>query len=106
FDRVIVQYDRALQYVLARQTATLLVALGTLALTVLLYMAIPKELFPTQDTGQLQVRVEAPESIAYPRMATLQQEVARELLEDPAVDTIASFVGVDAANNTMLHTGR
>jgi multidrug efflux pump len=75
-------------------------------LTVLLYIAIPKGLFPTQDTGQLQVRVEAPQSVSYLRMAELQQEVARLMLEDPSVQSIASFVGVDAANNTMLHTGR
>ena len=106
FDRVIHHYDRALVWVLDRQALTLLVALGTLVLTVLLYMFIPKGLFPTQDTGQLQVRVEAPQSVSYPRMAALQQDVARALLEDPSVQSIASFVGVDAANNTMLHTGR
>src|SRR5690606_31989835 len=106
FDRVIHRYDQALTWVMARETLTLLVALATLALTVLLYIAIPEGLFPTQNTGQLQVRVEASQSISYPRMAALQQEVVRELMEDPAVETIASFVGVDAANNTMLHTGR
>jgi multidrug efflux pump len=106
FDAVIARYDRALVWVLARQKLTLLVALGTLVLTVLLYLLIPKGLFPTQDTGQLQVRVEASQSISYPRMAELQQQVAAELLQDPAVLSIASFVGVDAANNTMLHTGR
>jgi multidrug efflux pump len=106
FDRVIRRYDVALTWVLARQKLTLLVALATLVLTVILYMAIPKGLFPVQDTGQLQVRVESSQSISYPRMAAVQQEVARVLLEDPAVQSIASFVGVDAANNTMLHTGR
>ncbi|MBC5767709.1 efflux RND transporter permease subunit [Ramlibacter albus] len=106
FDWVIGHYDRALVWVLARQRLTLLVALGTLLLTVLLYIAIPKGLFPIQNTGQLQVRVEAPQSVSFPRMAELQQEVARLMAEDPAVTSIASFVGVDAANNTMLHTGR
>jgi multidrug efflux pump len=106
FDAFIARYDRALVWVLARERATLAVALLTLVLTVLLYIAIPKGLFPTQDTGQLQVRVEAAQTVSYPRMAQLQQEVARALLEDPAVQSIASFVGVDAANNTMLHTGR
>jgi multidrug efflux pump len=100
------QAHHALTWVLERQKLTLLVALGTFLFTVLLYIAIPKGLFPTQDTGQLQVRVEAGQSISYPAMATLQQEVAKELLEDPDVQSIASFVGVDAANNTMLHTGR
>jgi multidrug efflux pump len=106
FDRVVHKYDGALTWVLAREKLTLLVALGTLLFTVLLYVAIPKGLFPVQDTGQLQVRVDAGQSISYPRMAALQQDVARQLLEDPAVESIASFVGVDAANNTMLHTGR
>jgi multidrug efflux pump len=106
FDRVVHHYDRALTWVLARQALTLLVALGTLLFTVLLYVAIPKGLFPTQNTGQLQVRVEAAQSISYPRMAQLQQDVARFMLQDPDVASIASFVGVDAANNTMLHTGR
>ncbi|MBI5277118.1 MAG: efflux RND transporter permease subunit [Burkholderiales bacterium] len=106
FDRLIHHYDRALVWVLARQGATLLVALGTLVLTVLLYIWIPKGLFPTQDSGQLQVRVEAPQSVSYTRMARLQQQVAQQLVEDPSVASIASFVGVDAANNTMLHTGR
>ena len=91
---------------LERERATLLVALATLVLTVLLYIWIPKGLFPTQDTGQLQARVEASQSVSYPRMAQLQQEVARRLMEDPDVETLSSFVGVDAANNTMLHTGR
>ncbi len=105
-DRIIRRYDTALVWVLARQRLTLLVALGTLALTVLLYVLIPKGLFPTQNTGQLQARVQAAESVSYPRMAQLQQEVARRLMEDPEVASLASFVGVDAANNTMLHTGR
>ncbi|NOK07350.1 multidrug transporter subunit MdtC, partial [Myxococcus xanthus] len=87
FDRVIHHYDRALTWVLARQKLTLLVALGTLVFTVLLYIAIPKGLFPTQNTGQLQVRVEAAQSISYPRMAQLQQDVAKRMLEDPAVQS-------------------
>ena len=106
FDRVIRRYDHALTWVLAREKLTLLVALGTLLLTVLLYVIIPKGLFPVQNTGQLQVRVEAQQSISYPAMAALQQDVARALLRDERVDSISSFVGVDAANNTMLHTGR
>jgi multidrug efflux pump len=106
FDRVIERYDQALGWVLARQTLTLLVALATLVLTVLLYIVIPKGLFPTQNTGQLQARVEASQSVSYPKMAAMQQEVARLLMEDPDVTTLSSFVGVDAANNTMLHTGR
>ncbi|MEJ7929942.1 efflux RND transporter permease subunit [Ramlibacter sp. AN1015] len=106
FGAVIGWYDRALQRVLAHQGATLLVAVGTLALTALLWVAIPKGLFPTQNTGQLQVRVQAQESVSFARMAELQQEVARALLRDPAVAGLSSYVGVDAVNNTMLHTGR
>ena len=104
-DRVIVQYDHALVWVLKRQGLTLLVALATLLLTVILYITIPKGLFPTQDTGQLKARIEASQAVSYERMATLQQAAASALLEDPAVDTLSSLVGVDAANNTMLHTG-
>ena len=106
FSNVIVRYDHGLTWVLKRQGLTLFVALATLALTVLLYILIPKGLFPTQDTGQLQARVQAAESISYARMAQLQQATAQAILEDPDVENLSSFVGVDAANNTMLHTGR
>ncbi|NRR29838.1 efflux RND transporter permease subunit [Oxalobacteraceae bacterium] len=106
FDRVIGHYDVALNWVLARQGLTLLVALATLVLTVLLYIVIPKGLFPTQDTGQLQARVETAQAVSYQRMAALQQAAAKAILEDPDVESLSSLVGVDAANNTMLHTGR
>jgi multidrug efflux pump len=106
FDRLIARYDRGLHWVLARQGLTLLIALATMVLTVVLYIAIPKGLFPTQDTGQLQGRVTAAQDVSFERMATLQQEAVRALSADPAVDNIASFIGVDAANTTMLHTGR
>jgi multidrug efflux pump len=105
FDAVVARYDRALVWVLERQNATLLFALGTLVVTVLMYMAIPKELFPTQDTGQLQARVETSETVSYARMAALQQAVAKTILGDPDVESLSSLIGVDAANNTMLHTG-
>ena len=100
------RYDSALSWVLQRQGLTLLVALATLLLTVLLYAWIPKGLFPTQDTGQLQARVETAQSVSYARMAELQQATAQALLQDPDVASLSSFIGVDAANNTMLHTGR
>ncbi|HQS31230.1 MAG: multidrug transporter subunit MdtC [Polaromonas sp. 39-63-203] len=106
FDNVIVRYDHALVWVFQRQGATLVVALATLLLTVLLYVLIPKGLFPTQDTGQLQAQVVTAQSVSYARMAGLQQAAARAILEDPDVSTLSSFIGVDAANNTMLHTGR
>ncbi|MFZ4875222.1 efflux RND transporter permease subunit [Janthinobacterium sp. Mn2066] len=105
FDKVIAQYDVALVWVLKRQGLTLLVALATLVLTVVLYITIPKGLFPTQDTGQLQARIETSQAVSYERMAALQQAAAAAVLADPAVDTLSSLVGVDAANNTMLHTG-
>ncbi|MDP2818969.1 MAG: efflux RND transporter permease subunit [Polaromonas sp.] len=106
FDNVITRYDQSLTWVMRHQGATLLVALATLVLTVLLYVLIPKGLFPTQDTGQLQARIETAQSLSYARMAELQQATARAILEDPDVATLSSFIGVDAANNTMLHTGR
>lgn len=105
FDRVIVRYDQALQWVLARQGLTLIVAVLTFVLTVILYMAIPKGLFPVQDTGQLQARIQTRQSVSYQHMAELQQQAAKVILDDPAVSTLSSLVGVDAANNMMLHTG-
>ncbi|WPG36000.1 efflux RND transporter permease subunit [Variovorax sp. EBFNA2] len=105
FDGVMVRYDRSLHWVIAHQPLTLLVALLTMVLTVLLYLTIPKGLFPTQDTGQLQARVQAAQDVSFERMAQLQQQAARAILEDPDVENLSSFVGVDAANNTMLHTG-
>ncbi len=106
FEGVITRYDIWLSWVLKRQGLTLLVALATMVLTVVLYVLIPKGLFPTQDTGQLQARIETAQSISYARMADLQQTAAKAILEDPDVETLSSFIGVDAANNTMLHTGR
>ncbi|AVS99586.1 multidrug transporter subunit MdtC [Paracidovorax avenae] len=106
FDRVIARYDVWLQWVLRREGATLAVALLTLALTVVLYVFIPKGLFPTQDTGQLQGRLVAAQDVSFERMSGLQQEAVRALLQDPDVASISSFVGVDGANNAMLNTGR
>lgn len=106
FDRVVARYDVWLQWVFRRQGLTLIVALATLALTVLLYVLIPKGLFPTQDTGQLQGRIEAAQDVSYARMADLQQAAARAVLADPEVESLSSITGVDAANNTMLNTGR
>jgi multidrug efflux pump len=105
FERVIQGYDRWLQWVLRHQGSTLVVALLTLALTALLYVVIPKGLFPTQDTGQLQARIEASQEVSYARMSELQQAAARAILQDPDVQSLSSFVGVDAANNTMLNSG-
>jgi multidrug efflux pump len=106
FDRVVARYDVWLQWVLSHQTLTLWVALLTMGLTVLLYLWIPKGLFPTQDTGQLQARVQAAQDVSYERMSELQQAAARAVLQDPDVESLSAFIGVDGANNTMLHTGR
>jgi multidrug efflux pump len=106
FARVVDRYDHALTWVIDHDRLTLLVALATLVLTVLLYLFIPKGLFPTQDTGQLQARVETASDVSYARMAELQQAAAEAVLRDPAVENVSAFIGVDAANNTMLHTGR
>ncbi|MEO8082070.1 MAG: efflux RND transporter permease subunit [Caldimonas sp.] len=106
FDGVVARYDRGLVWVIDHEALTLTVAVLTLVVTALLYLFIPKGLFPTQDTGQLQARVETAEDVSYERMSELQQAAARAILRDPAVENLSSFIGVDAANNTMLHTGR
>ncbi len=105
FDRVIARYGVLLNWVLDRQSATLLVAMSTLALTVLLYVLIPKGFFPVQDTGVIQAITEAPQSISFAAMAERQQAVADAMLADPAVASLSSFIGVDGANIT-LNSGR
>jgi multidrug efflux pump len=105
FATVLHRYDRSLVFVIDHQGITLIVALATFVLTVLLYITIPKGLFPTQDTGQLQARVEAAQDVSYDRMAEVQAQAARAILADPAVLNLSSIVGVDAANNTMLQNG-
>jgi multidrug efflux pump len=105
FDKVIARYGVLLNWVLDRQGATLLVAFSTLALTVLLYVFIPKGFFPVQDTGVIQAITEAPQSISFAAMAERQQAVADAVLADPAVASLSSFIGVDGANIT-LNSGR
>jgi multidrug efflux pump len=104
-DRVIARYAKMLDWVLDRQRATLWVALATLALTVLLYVFVPKGFFPVQDTGVIQGISEAPQSISFAAMAERQQALARAVLEDPAVESLSSFIGVDGINTT-LNSGR
>jgi multidrug efflux pump len=104
-DRVIERYGVALDWVLERQTPTLLVALATLAVTVLLYLIIPKGLFPTQDTGLVQGVTVAGQSVSYANMGSLQQRVAAALIKDPDVASLTSYVGVDGTNST-LNSGR
>ncbi|UZN49045.1 MdtB/MuxB family multidrug efflux RND transporter permease subunit [Cupriavidus cauae] len=101
FDRVIERYGRALNWVLERQRATLLVAIGTLALTVVLYLAIPKGFFPVQDTGVIQGVTEASQSISFQAMAQKQRAVSEVVLKDPAVQSVSAFIGVDGTNTTM-----
>jgi multidrug efflux pump len=105
FENVIARYGMMLNWVLDRQRATLLVAIATLVLTVLLYIFIPKGFFPVQDTGVIQGISEAPQSISFPAMAQRQQALARVVLEDPAVQSLSSFIGVDGTNVT-LNSGR
>ena len=104
-DAVIAVYDRLLQAALARQTLTLLIALGTVALTAALYLAIPKGLFPTQSSGQLQGRVLAASDVSFARMAALQQAAAQVALQDEAVQSVSAIVGVDGASNTAMSEG-
>jgi len=105
FDNVIERYGRMLEWVLDRQAATLLVAVGTLALTVVLYIFVPKGFFPVQDTGVIQGISEAPQSISFTAMALRQQALAKVVLQDPAVESLSSFIGVDGTNAT-LNSGR
>jgi multidrug efflux pump len=104
-DNVIARYDRALTWVLDRQAATMIVAVATLAVTVVLFLLIPKGLFPVQDTGLVQGVTQASQSISYQGMANAQQAVADRLLKDPDVASLTSFIGVDGTNTT-LNNGR
>ncbi|MDR2011664.1 MAG: efflux RND transporter permease subunit, partial [Rhodanobacter sp.] len=101
FERMIAGYGRWLTWVLDRQFAVLLVAVGTLVLTVILYIVIPKGFFPVQDTGLIQGITEASQSISFAAMAERQQALAQEVLKDPAVESLSSFIGVDGINTTL-----
>jgi multidrug efflux pump len=105
FDKLIERYDQALQWVLGRQKATLIVAAATMALTAVLWIIIPKGLFPTQDTGIIQGYTEAGQSVSYTRMAGLQQQLAKAILKDQDVESLTSYIGVDGSNTT-LNVGR
>ncbi|WP_434768878.1 MdtB/MuxB family multidrug efflux RND transporter permease subunit [Pseudomonas triticicola] len=104
-DWMIKEYGRMLRWVLKHQPLTLLVAIGTLALTVFLYVIVPKGFFPVQDTGVIQGISEAPQSISFAAMGERQQELAKIILEDPAVQSLSSYIGVDGDNAT-LNSGR
>ena len=105
YQRVISFYSRTLQWVLQHQRATLLVALATLGLTVLLYFVVPKGFFPVQDTGVIQGISEAQENISFAAMAQRQEALAAVILKDPAVESLSSFIGADGINTT-LNSGR
>ena len=104
-DWMIAWYGRGLQWVLKRQPLTLLVAVATLALTVLLYLMVPKGFFPAQDTGVIQGISEAPQSVSFAAMSERQQQLSAVILQDPAVQSLSSYIGVDGDNAT-LNSGR
>jgi multidrug efflux pump len=105
FENVIAFYGRTLKFVLGYQTITLLVAAATLVLTIVLYIIIPKGFFPTQDTGEIQGISQAPATISFASMEQKQQQLARIVLQDPAVESLSSFIGADGTNTT-LNSGR
>jgi len=98
-------YARALDWVLSRQSATLVIAWATFGVTVLLYLGIPKGFFPQQDTGLIQAISQGPQSVSFQSMAQRQQQLAEQVLQDPDVASVASFIGIDGTNTTM-NTGR
>ncbi|HTZ83753.1 MAG TPA: efflux RND transporter permease subunit [Candidatus Acidoferrales bacterium] len=105
FDRMIAFYGRTLRVILRHQTATLLVAVATLVVTVLLYIVIPKGFFPVQDTGVIQGISQAPQAISFDAMTQKQQQLVSIILQDPAVESLSSFIGADGVNTT-LNSGR
>jgi multidrug efflux pump len=105
FERVIAFYGRTLSGVLKHQKATLVVAVATLILTILLYFVIPKGFFPVQDTGVILGVSEASQTVSFRAMADRQQALARVILKDPAVESLSSFIGIDGTNTTM-NSGR
>ncbi|MBF8729857.1 MdtB/MuxB family multidrug efflux RND transporter permease subunit [Pseudomonas guariconensis] len=104
-DWLIEHYGRGLQWVLRHQPLTLLVAVASLVLTVLLYVIVPKGFFPAQDTGVIQGISEAPQSTSFAAMSERQQALSQVILKDPAVQSLSSYIGVDGDNAT-LNSGR
>ena len=105
FDKTLAGYERGLRWVLDHQTLTLLVAIGTVALTAILYIVIPKGLFPVQDIGVIQGISVADNSVSYTAMSTRQAALADAILKDPDVTSVTSYVGIDGINTT-LNNGR
>jgi multidrug efflux pump len=104
-DGLIRRYGHGLDWVLERRGPAMLVMLGTIALTVVLYFAVDKDFFPVQDSGVIQVVTEAPQTSSFANMAKRQQSLAAALLEEPGVESLSSFIGVDGSNTT-LNSGR
>ena len=104
-DRIIQHYGKALQWVFRHQVLTLAVMLGTVVLAGILYWVIPKGFFPIQDSGVIQVITEAPDDISFGVMSKRQQALASQILKDPAVESLSSFIGIDA-QNPKLSNGR
>ena len=104
-DWLISHYATSLTWVLKREKLTLSVFFATVVLTVALYIYIPKSFFPSQDTGLIQGITQAPQSISFLAMAQKQQKIASEILKDPAVESLSSFIGIDGINTT-LNSGR
>jgi multidrug efflux pump len=105
FQEIVDFYRGTLDWVLERRGLTLGVAVATLLLTVLLLFIVPKGFFPVQDTGEIQAVSEATQTVSFAKMAQLQQNLAAEILRNPAVDSLSSFIGVDGTNTT-LNSGR
>jgi multidrug efflux pump len=105
YDRVIEKYGTTLRWVLRHQTTTLLVTIGTLVLTIFLFVIVPKGFFPVQDTGVIMGISDAPQTISFEAMAQRQQKLSEVILKDPAVDSLSSFIGIDGVNTTP-NTGR
>jgi multidrug efflux pump len=105
FVKTIEQYGKMVRIVLRHQPLTLLVAVGTLALTIYMYIVVPKGFFPVQDTGVILGISQAPDTISFPAMSARQQELAKVILQDPAVENLTSFIGADGVNSTM-NSGR
>ncbi len=100
YNRVIAFYGRTVKFVLKHQTATLLVTFGTLVLTLILYVIVPKGFFPVQDTGVILGVSEAPDSVSFEAMTQRQQALAKVILQDKDVESLSSFIGVDGTNPT------
>ncbi|HWB99665.1 MAG TPA: efflux RND transporter permease subunit, partial [Bryobacteraceae bacterium] len=105
FEAVIAFYGKTLRWVLRHQTMTLFVAVATLGLTIVMFIHVPKGFFPIQDTGVIQGVSEAEETVSFQAMSTRQQQLAKVILQDPAVESLSSFIGIDGTNTT-LNSGR